>query len=86
MANGMQKPRLVTDWILDLQRYAVRYDDLTGLQPDRFENKSVLILGEGNAAVETADAIRNFARDIVAVSRSGSRQMRDTRYMYLLSR
>ena len=50
MANGMWKPRLVEDWILDLNTHSIRYDELSGMDPKEFTNKSVLILGEGNAA------------------------------------
>mmetsp|Transcript_16004 Transcript_16004/g.28526 ORF Transcript_16004/g.28526 Transcript_16004/m.28526 type:complete len:815 (+) Transcript_16004:101-2545(+) len=81
MANGMWKPRIVEDWIRDLQEHSVRYDELTGIDAEAFENKSVLILGHGNAAVETADNIRNYARDIVVVSRSSHRFLQGTRYV-----
>ena len=82
MANGMQKPRIVDDWVADVNKFALRYDQLRGVDPRSFTNKSVLVLGEGNAAGETGDNIRNFARDMVFVSRyRGGKSLRDTRYV-----
>ena len=70
MANGMSQPRLVTNWIDGLDRHALPYDELDQHKPfeQTFENKSVLIMGAGNAALETADAIRDYARDIQVVT------------------
>ena len=82
MANGMQKPRIVDDWITDLNKFNIRYDQLKGVESRTFENKSVLVLGEGNAAGETADNLRNFARDMVFVSRfRGAKTLQQTRYV-----
>lgn len=81
MANGMWRPRAVEGWIEGLADVSVSYDELWDVPADAFENKSVMILGAGNAATETADAIRNYARDILMVSRSVSKQMKDTRYV-----
>eukprot|EP00930_Biecheleria_cincta_P048409 TRINITY_DN33724_c0_g1_i1.p1 TRINITY_DN33724_c0_g1~~TRINITY_DN33724_c0_g1_i1.p1 ORF type:complete len:787 (-),score=96.38 TRINITY_DN33724_c0_g1_i1:163-2523(-) len=81
MANGMWKPRQVTDWIDGLNDVAVRYDKLAGIPLDHFENRSVLILGAGNAATETADAVRDVARDIQIISRSDEMKfMRRSKY------
>lgn len=82
MANGMQRPRIVRDWIQDLNKHAIRYDQLLGIDPSAFRNKSVLLLGEGNAAGETGDAIRNYAKDMVFVSRfHGTNTLQQTRYV-----
>ena len=82
MANGMQKPRIVEDWIADLNKHNIRYDQLRNVDPRTFTNKSVLVLGEGNAAAETADNLRNFARDMVFVSRyRGAKTLQQTRYV-----
>ena len=49
---------------------------------EEFENRSVLILGAGNAAAETADAVRNVARDIQVLGRfRRPKLMRDTHYV-----
>jgi len=73
---------LFKDWIRDMQKHVIRYDTLGSIPVEEFEDKSVLVLGEGNAAAETTDAIRNYARDMVSVSRTnGVRLMRDTRYV-----
>ena len=82
MANGMQKPRIVDDWIKDVNRFSIRYDQLRGVDPRTFTNKSVLVLGEGNAAGETGDNLRNYARDMVFVSRyRGAKTLQQTRYV-----
>jgi hypothetical protein len=82
MANGMQKPRIVDDWIADVNRFSVRYDQLRGVNASTFTNKSVLMLGEGNAAGETGDNLRNYARDMVFVSRyRGAKTLQQTRYV-----
>ena len=82
MANGMQKPRIVDDWITDVNRFSIRYDQLRNVDPRTFTNKSVLVLGEGNAAGETGDNLRNYARDMVFVSRyRGAKTLQQTRYV-----
>ena len=35
MANGMQKPRIVDDWVTDANKFALRYDQLRGVDPRR---------------------------------------------------
>jgi thioredoxin reductase len=82
MANGMWKPKRVTDWIDNLPNVATQYSDLGGIPSKDFENRSVLIFGAGNAATETADAVRDVSRDIQIVSRSGEiRYLREHLYV-----
>eukprot|EP00746_Dinoflagellata_sp_MGD_P135317 gnl/MRDRNA2_/MRDRNA2_69305_c0_seq2.p1 gnl/MRDRNA2_/MRDRNA2_69305_c0~~gnl/MRDRNA2_/MRDRNA2_69305_c0_seq2.p1 ORF type:complete len:779 (-),score=109.38 gnl/MRDRNA2_/MRDRNA2_69305_c0_seq2:205-2541(-) len=82
MANGMWQPRRVQDWIDGLVDVAVPYSELDGIPIDDFENRSVLILGYGNAATETADAVRNVAREIQIIHRSDEdKEMRNTKYV-----
>ena len=69
LANGVSVPRKVDDWMTNVHAQAIQYDDLPGIPVERFENRSVLILGAGNAAAETADAVRNHARDIQVLGR-----------------
>lgn len=82
MANGMWNDREVKDWIGGLGQHSIKYSHLSHFPEASFENKSVLVLGAGNAATETVDAIRNYARDIQVVARSNDqRLMKDTRYV-----
>ena len=45
MANGMWQPRIVRDWFKHMQSHTLRYDELSGIPLEAFEDKSVLILG-----------------------------------------
>jgi len=82
MANGMWKPKRVTDWIDNLPNIARQYSDLGDFPLEDFQNRSVLIFGAGNAATETADAVRDVSRDIQIISRSGEiRYLREHLYV-----
>lgn len=84
MANGMWQPRNVTELfdggVDGLEGLVIQYDELDTVPLSSFENKSVVIFGGGNAAMETADAIRDFARDLRLVTRSAN-VMGDTHYV-----
>lgn len=82
MANGMQKPRLVNDWIEGLHDVKTEYEDLLNVPRSDFENRSVLILGAGNAATETADHVRSVSRDIQVTGRfTPLRKMGESHYV-----
>jgi thioredoxin reductase len=82
MANGMHQPRKVNDWIHNLQNINTEYSDLKEIPREDFENRSVLILGAGNAATETADFVRSVSRDIQVVGRFASlRKMGHSHYV-----
>jgi hypothetical protein len=81
-AAGMQKPRRVEDWIQGLEKVATEYETLGGVPRSAFHNRSVLILGAGNAATETADHVRSVARDIQVVGRfTPLRKMGESHYV-----
>ena len=84
MADGMWKPtELEKDakpWVVGTD-LTIGYDELRGVANDEFEDKKVLILGSGNAAYETADAIRNYASDLVVFSRAFPSLLRHSKYV-----
>lgn len=83
MANGQQKPRQVKDWIDGLSTVSIPYSELDRFPLESFENRSVLIVGGGNAAMETADALRDYVQDIQVLGRYEfpSRRMAETHYV-----
>jgi hypothetical protein len=64
MAHGLGVPHQPTDSYQRLNEFAVGYEDLAPWNSKEFTDKRILILGNGNAAFETADAIRNEAAEI----------------------
>jgi cation diffusion facilitator CzcD-associated flavoprotein CzcO len=83
MAHGMWQPNVPgDDWVKGLD-LTVGYEKLDEKLPDVEEllGKSVLILGAGNAAFETAEEIRPFASDIVIASRRKARFLHETSYV-----
>jgi len=82
MTNGMMKPREVDDWIHGLEAVKTEYEELQGVERNAFENRSVIILGAGNAATETADFVRSVSRDIQVVGRyTALRKMGESHYV-----
>lgn len=84
MAHGMSVPNVPGDWIADLDKLSVGYEDLDRVLPTAKDalGKSVLILGGGNAAYETADNLRNYAADIqVAARRQTDLMARTSKYI-----
>jgi cation diffusion facilitator CzcD-associated flavoprotein CzcO len=72
MADGMWKPNDVEaddqPWMIGT-KFTVGYDELHTVPLEDFEDKRVLLLGFGNAALETVDAVRPYAADIVVMGR-----------------
>lgn len=64
MAHGLGNPHKPTNSYQRLNDFAVGYEELAPWNPKEFTDKRILILGNGNAAFETADAIRNEAAEI----------------------
>jgi len=80
-ATGLWKPYTPKgNWMRGLD-HAVGYDELTPWNGKAFENLSVLILGNGNAAFETADAMRNWASEIGIFGRRAERLARESHYV-----
>jgi hypothetical protein len=82
MAHGMSVPNIPGGWIEGLAEHSVGYDELDAVMPKLSDahGKSILILGSGNAAMETVDNLRNFAADLqVAARRVADSQARDTK-------
>lgn len=80
-ATGLWRPNVPNNWIQGLH-YALGYEELSPWPGGRaFANLSVLILGNGNAAFETADAIRNWAADIAIIGRREQRFAYESRYV-----
>ena len=63
-ATGLQLPHRPTATYQELHEHAVGYEELAPWNGSEFSNKRVLILGNGNAAFETSDAVRNHAAEI----------------------
>jgi len=78
-AVGMWKPNVPTNWFRGLE-HAVGYDELAPLDGKAFINRSVIILGNGNAAFEVADAVRNWASEIAIFGCHGAKAAKDTHY------
>ncbi|KAK3090905.1 hypothetical protein FSP39_015622 [Pinctada imbricata] len=78
VATGIAEPN-VPDIVPGID-YAVGYEDVS-INPDDFEGQSVLVLGRGNAAFETADAIYGSTNLIHMVSRSRIRLAWETHYV-----
>lgn len=83
MADGMWKPtpRAVVDPWMAGSHLALGYDSLRSYASSDFTDKRVLILGSGNAAFETADALRNYAADLVLLARTRVNRLADSRYV-----
>ena len=84
MADGMWKP---TDpesednpW-MEGTDLTLPYDSLRTVDDSELEDKKIIILGCGNAAFETADAVRNFASDIVVLCRGHPKPLEKSRYV-----
>eukprot|EP00933_Yihiella_yeosuensis_P077839 TRINITY_DN8876_c0_g1_i3.p1 TRINITY_DN8876_c0_g1~~TRINITY_DN8876_c0_g1_i3.p1 ORF type:complete len:787 (-),score=94.23 TRINITY_DN8876_c0_g1_i3:624-2873(-) len=81
-AIGLWRPNIPKDWIRGLQNYSIGYHELAPWPGSKaFEGKSVLILGNGNGAFETADAVRNHAADIGILGRREERLAHETHYV-----
>ncbi|KAK3091462.1 hypothetical protein FSP39_019980 [Pinctada imbricata] len=78
VATGIAEPN-VPDNVPGID-YAVGYEDVS-IDPDDFEGQSVLVLGRGNAAFETADAIYGATNLIHMVGRSRVRLAWATHYV-----
>lgn len=85
MADGMWKatdPSVGDKPWFDGTDLTVRYDELAAVQASAFEGKRVMILGCGNAAFETADAVRAAqASDLAVVCRGPKKLLEETRYV-----
>ena len=84
MAHGMTLPNIPDGWISGLDESSVGYEELDRLMPNSSDaqGKSILILGSGNAAYETADNLRNWAADLqVGARRVADSLARDTKYI-----
>jgi len=81
-AIGLWKPHTPDTWLRGLDR-AVGYDELIPWKDHKkaFQNLSVLIVGNGNAAFETTDALRNYASEIALFGRRAERLARETHYV-----
>eukprot|EP00933_Yihiella_yeosuensis_P028802 TRINITY_DN22610_c5_g1_i1.p1 TRINITY_DN22610_c5_g1~~TRINITY_DN22610_c5_g1_i1.p1 ORF type:complete len:747 (+),score=126.57 TRINITY_DN22610_c5_g1_i1:67-2307(+) len=80
-ANGLWKPNTPTNWIRGM-KHTFGYHELTPWPgSEAFEGKSVLILGNGNGAFETADAVREGASDIGILGRREERMAHETHYV-----
>ena len=75
MAHGLGIPHKPPDSFQRLDKFAVGYEELAPWNPHEFSNKRVLILGNGNAAFETADAVRNEAAEISVFGRQSEPQL-----------
>lgn len=64
-----------------VQSHSLRYDRLREVHDSEYEDKRIMILGCGNAAFETADAVRNFASDIVILCRGHPKPLEKSRYV-----
>jgi hypothetical protein len=84
MAHGMSVPNSPEGWIEGLHQRSVGYEELDAVLPNssHVQGKSVLILGSGNAAYETADSLRNWASDLqIGARRVADSLARDTKYI-----
>ncbi|XP_074647210.1 FAD-dependent oxidoreductase domain-containing protein 2-like [Tubulanus polymorphus] len=77
VATGLSKPNIPKFQGVE---YTVGYEDVS-INPDEFEGKSVLILGRGNSAFETADSILGATNYIHMLSRSRVRLAWSTHYV-----
>lgn len=77
ISTGMHKPNIPT---FTGQEYTEGYEDMS-LDRDDFEGKSVLILGRGNSAFETADHIIGSTNVIHVMGRSRVKMAWETHYV-----
>eukprot|EP00057_Strongylocentrotus_purpuratus_P028163 XP_011682637.1 PREDICTED: FAD-dependent oxidoreductase domain-containing protein 2 [Strongylocentrotus purpuratus] len=77
ISTGMHKPNIPT---FQGQEYTEGYEDMS-LDRDDFEGKSVLILGRGNSAFETADHIIGSTNVIHVMGRSRVKMAWETHYV-----
>ena len=84
MADGMwaqvDPERDKRPWLVGTKN-TVGYDELSLIPNEEFEDKRVLVVGLGNAAMETVDAMRDFASDIVLLGRGTLNRLASTRYV-----
>ncbi|XP_062607812.1 FAD-dependent oxidoreductase domain-containing protein 2-like [Saccostrea cucullata] len=78
VATGIATPNIPSDFIGN--EYVIGYEDVS-INPEDFEGQSVLILGRGNAAFETADAIYGNTNVVHMVARSRVRLSWATHYV-----
>lgn len=77
---GRGQFHLQTFFLVKGSEYVVGYEDLT-LDTKPYEGKSVLILGHGNAAFETADHIISSTQYLHMLARSRMRLAWSTHYV-----
>ena len=76
IATGLSTPNIPEN----LEENTDGYEDFL-IDPDQYEGKSVLILGRGNAAFETAQSIYGVTNLIHMVARSRIRNSYSTHYV-----
>ena len=82
VATGLAAPSKPTDTFDRLNDLAIGYEDLAPWNPAEFTGKRMLILGMGNAAFETADAVRNEAAEMTIFGRRQEQLLaKDTHYV-----
>ena len=80
-AVGLWRPNKPKDWIRGLQ-HTIGYEQLRPWPGGQaFDKLSVLILGNGNGAFETSDAVRNWASDIGILGRREARFAYQSHYV-----
>ncbi|CAE7242849.1 Foxred2 [Symbiodinium natans] len=80
-AVGLWQAHVPKNWIRGME-HTVGYEELAPWPGARaFDGLSVLILGNGNGAFETSDAVRNFAADIGILGRREERFAHETNYV-----
>lgn len=78
VATGIATPNVPQN--VDGMEHVIGYEDVS-INPEDFEGQSVLILGRGNAAFETADAIYGNTNVVHMVGRSRVRLSWSTHYV-----
>jgi hypothetical protein len=69
LAHGMWAQNSPKHFVENVANLSIPYDQLDQYGAEEFEGKSVVIFGGGNAAFETADALRPYASDLAVVFR-----------------
>lgn len=80
-AVGLWKAHVPENWIRGME-HTIGYEELAPWPgAAAFDGLSVLILGNGNGAFETSDAVRNFAADIGILGRREERFAHESNYV-----